>query len=401
MSASADGFLIENTLFEDNQVDNMAGSNPGTGGAIAVEQPWGMAALPAPGPMVIRNCTFRNNRAYRGGAVSSMISHGRMTIDACTFDSNTAYTVSTLGSGLGGALALRTRAMDRPFRGAASDSGASPHFAAHAAYDITSCVFTNNAATTRPRVGVGGTTGGGAIALWHGGYSVSIVNCSFEGNVAARGGALWYSGDSTVATPFLDAHGFVGPGGAPLATVDYWYRSKDTSTSDSLDYFVPKPTDVDDYLSLAPLAELSGYRVVVVGSTFVANVAAPSAHSGRALGGAVYVDCGELAVSASRLANNAARASAALDLGSSGGALFVTNDCATADFSTYETANVTLVDTYFDGNTAATRGGAVSLENAVGAAPGERTMLLSARGCAFNNSAPPPSPAASQLLGGA
>ena len=58
VAASAHGFLIENTLFLDNSVYNIVGGTPSSGGAIAIEQPWGMAALPVPGPMVIRNCTF-------------------------------------------------------------------------------------------------------------------------------------------------------------------------------------------------------------------------------------------------------------------------------------------------------------------------------------------------------
>jgi hypothetical protein len=316
-----------------------------------------------------------------------MISLGHMLVDGCTFDANQALANGDFVSGVGGAMHLQTRYGDRPFRGAPSDLGTSPQFEAHASYDIRNSVFTNNAAQPMTGNQAAGITAGGAIAASHGGLSLAITNCSFSQNAASRGGALWYAGQSSVSIFFLHSLGFTGPGGSPLDYEDVF------ATSDYVDYF--SASSNNDYTSLAPHTNVSGYRVVVTGSSFDSNVAAPALQSGRAMGGAVYVACGKLQVASSRFADNSAQPSALLDLGSSGGAVFVTNDCPTSDFAQYVTTNVTLTDSSFDGHTAASRGGAVAVEHAPSAPQNaERTMLLSVRNCSFSNSS-------TQLLGGA
>ena len=369
---------------------NTVGGTVNTGGAISVDQPWGMAALPAVGPMIIRNCTFQGNVGYRGGAVSSSISRGNFTIDGCLFEDNVAYATGTLGSGSGGALAIRTRFGDRPFQGAGGDSGADADFELHPSYFVTNCIFARNSASVLPGSKVEATTFGGAVALWHGGYRVWVLNCTFTDNTAVRGGAFWYSGASMVNIRFLDSLGFVGPAGNLLSA-----SSDVNPAAGILDYFFPSSSD--DYSSLAPLSNVSDYRVVVADSVFAGNTAAPTPTSGRALGGALYVECGDAVMLRCTVQNNIAQPNYAISLGSSGGAVFVTNVCDTSDFRAYLATNVTLVDTVFENNTAATRGGTVSAENAADAVPGERVMLLSLLRSVVSNS----SSSSSQLLGGA
>ena len=80
-------------------------------------------------------------------------------------------------------------------------------FPLHAHYMIKACAFSyNSAQPEKNRLARGIQTvasKGGAVAAENGGYGLSFAGCTFIGNSATNGGALYYNGNSIVKDFFL------------------------------------------------------------------------------------------------------------------------------------------------------------------------------------------------------
>ena len=199
---------------------------------------------------------------------------------------------------------------------------------------------------------------GGAVAAENGGYGLSFAGCTFIGNSATNGGALYYNGNSIVKDFFLVDTGL--------------YNISQIRYIDYLEYSVPDYAQVHpgalssdaDYLSLAPYAEETTYMLRIDSSVFDSNTASSGIAS--ASGGALHVDCGAALMSGSTFVRNSVRSvGTSFDVLNSGGALFATNDCLTADAVDLLTTNVTVLDCAFDSNSAYGSGAAVASHSIV------------------------------------
>lgn len=141
--ATAD-FSIENTQFVNNVVQDAAGGSWGnSGGAISIDQPFSALVYPfafkdAPDSrlpdtsdldwnpitatpnlielMQIRNCSFSQNEAARGGAIFLALNTGTLNITGSTFDANVALGTYNWLSALGGAIYAHEYTSSRPFK---------------------------------------------------------------------------------------------------------------------------------------------------------------------------------------------------------------------------------------------------------------------------------------------
>ena len=379
VATAADGFSIQNTQFINNVVQDAGGGSWGnSGGAISIDQPFSAMLYPigffdtdeihydmstwphAPRTftaMQIVNCTFSQNQASRGGAVFLSLNSGTLNITGSTFEDNAAVGTYNWLSALGGAIYAHEYVSSRPFKGLIGDY-ANIQFSYHAHYIISDCEFLNNAARPKQLFLTKGIQSvaakGGAVAAQSGGYGISFVRCNFSGNAAANGGALFYSGKSTVNDKFLFNEGL-------FATDDLKFPD-----SSYVDYAAVTHalSDFSDYLSLAPYAEDTTYLLHIEDSTFSDNIAISGVSA--ATGGALHVDCGTAVISGSVFrANTITSTGTSFDALNSGGALFATNDCLTADTTHLLTTNVTVLDSAFVQNQAYASGAAVASRNHV------------------------------------
>lgn len=144
--------------------------------------------------LTVNNCTFINNKASGGGAISNVRS--TLTVNGCTFIGNTA--------GSGGAINIET--------------------GTQAMYYVYNSTFIGNSATNY----------GGAIEQW-GGTSSTITGNTFIGNTALYGGALHkYGGTSEVHFNSFFGNTATGGGsdlchaGGPAINAQYnWFGSND------------------------------------------------------------------------------------------------------------------------------------------------------------------------------
>jgi predicted outer membrane repeat protein len=136
--------------------------------------------------LTLKNCRFLGNSAgHEGGAIYGMSSDFSLT--GCTFERNAAYAGGAIHQ-TAGTLTL----VDCTFEGNAAQEGGAVAFAVEKAA-MTRCVFKDNWAIT---------WGG---ALENGGAPLTLDQCTFTGNMANLGGAL-YAARLTAATA---APGFV------------------------------------------------------------------------------------------------------------------------------------------------------------------------------------------------
>ena len=432
------GFTISDSLFVGNAVRSTYSSLAHGGGAISIMQPFNtLNPKFAPNgtfpPMLIQNTLFENNIVHGlGGALYSQIGVGTLQVLNCTFDSNTAFGLGTATTGLGGAVAVTFVKFNSPFQGddinfhyndISKSQGKKPDlanadFPLHAHYFFSDTAFTKNSAfpllATLPS-----PTAGGALFLGGGGYGATLARCNFSFNTASRGGALYYRGQSVESVFILEELGLhVIPNNTHGVTVTSETESgniitttefmtgpiKEQEFTDDGEYYITIPAFAyhrfrdDDYLalqpanadynSLAPVAQESGYMVSLADCSFGSNNATFLAPETAGRGGAVYVACGALSASGTSFVSNAALAGTGFSagLGSYGGAVYATNECPTPDLTTFVTTNVTLLNSVFRNNSAASEGGAVAVENSdPSAQQSAASIVVSATGTTFDS----------------
>jgi predicted outer membrane repeat protein len=167
--------------------------------------------------------SFSNNTSGRNGGAIRAKDAGDVNVDGCSFKGNSSYSYKTPADESGGAIGSidgNLYVSDSVFDSNFGQIGGGAIFF-HAPFDdlstyvmtVDRSVFTNNLA---------GPFGGGAIVMVaadvHAGSYASIQDCTFTGNLAGQGGAIYESSFNTVAKRCL-FHGNAAAqwGGAVLA----------------------------------------------------------------------------------------------------------------------------------------------------------------------------------------
>jgi hypothetical protein len=402
--------VITRTSFINNSVTNSNGASVNFGGAIAGAAPFDMASTQYPGTTLISNCTFSGNLVSgQGGAIWWTPVFGALTVTDSTFSSNVAWDNGLTNSGMGGALffdqfngqynsqrhisksatnlansvadVYSENFYDSTTVGgkvyAASDAGRMT-YSLHATYVVQRCSFTNNQAIRKPRNAGSSGSQGGALTIKDGIMTVSVVNCTFTANTANEGGAVFYAGSGFLVaytligkisnqagpllsgqmlTDFLSAYqtGISLKDGTPLTSFyDYKWGQEINST------LFP----VGDYVSLAPIADLTGLSLSITGSSFVNNVAFTGGK--LAAGGAVHSRCGSTIIQGSTFTSNSAEDTSPTAALATGGAVYVTNACGGPDFLSFIVTKLSVASSTFTSNSAYGRGGAIIVSNALG-----------------------------------
>ena len=395
VATAAAGFSIQHTQFFNNIVEETAGSFGNSGGAISIDQPFSAMVYPiafkdAPDArkpdfssfptkphivelMQILNCTFMQNQAARGGALFLALNAGTVIVTGSTFERNVALGTRNWLSALGGAIYVHEYSNSRPFKALIGDYDYSlapeenfpnTRFPLHPHYMFTDCHFLNNAARPKSlfldKAIESVAAKGGAVAAQAGGYGISFDHCTFVGNSATNGGAMFYSGNSVTNDMFLFNQGIFNK-----SQVKAYNPAKDAFDYGLLDYAqLGDSSFAEDYLSLAPYAEETTYLLRIDSCAFSNNSA--TSGTAAATGGALQVDCGTAVISGSLFsANSIASTGTSYDALNSGGAVFATNDCLTADAANLLTTNVTVLNSTFVLNHASASGAAVSAMNHV------------------------------------
>jgi CSLREA domain-containing protein len=169
------------------------------------------------GTVTVANCTFSNNSAVTGGAVSAF-NRSALTITGSTFSDNYAsHHGGAVAAGIWGTLDIA----DSTFSGNTSP-GTGGGVSSGAELTIESSTFSGNSST--------GSHGGG---LWIGSGVATIVNSTFSGNSAMQpfngwGGGLGTANESTVSVinSTFSGNGAVLGGGI--------YKNNDTSSTYTL-----------------------------------------------------------------------------------------------------------------------------------------------------------------------
>jgi predicted outer membrane repeat protein len=178
-STSIDGFTIEK-----GRAQGVSSADAGRGG--------GLLAVGGDHPVVVRNCTFRENEArLSGGALHADLYHTLLDVERCQFIDN----LVTNSGGNGGGAAAFTGAVSATFRDCTFTDNSAPHSGGGAIADysekallIEDCEFRSNSAP----LGYGGaiahfaaTPGAGSQPTF-----LTVRRSSFADNVASRGGAI-------------------------------------------------------------------------------------------------------------------------------------------------------------------------------------------------------------------
>ena len=288
------GFSISDSSFVGNAVQSTYASLAHGGGAVSIMQPFNsMQFVPEDGalpPMLIQNTVFEQNVVNGlGGALYSQLGVGTLQVLNCSFISNIAYGLGTATTGLGGAVAVTFMKFNSPFLGSNISHYFNPQdlasglpdlenadFALHAHYTISDTAFTNN--TALPLLAtVPSPTSGGALFFGGGGYGATMTRCNLTSNTAARGGAIYYRGQSVESVLVLDdiglhvtpynTHGVQGsdagipiptgpiaqaPSGAvtDLAFVDSAAFTEHFNELQHADYLALQPTNADYNVSV-------------------------------------------------------------------------------------------------------------------------------------------------------
>jgi hypothetical protein len=109
------------------------------------------------------------------------------------------------------------------------------------------------------------------------------------------------------------------------------------------------------------MATQSGYELLVLGSVFVSNTADPGTLV--PLGGAVFIACGTSLLTRVNFTNNGLSGLQEGASLASGGGLYVTNACFTADLDGLLVTSVSIMSSIFDSNIAPLNGGAVAVQH--------------------------------------
>jgi len=261
---NTNGLVIENNRFEHNECGNL-------GGGLNVESE-SLALL------AIRECTFTDNAAIRGGGLN--IQNSECTVEDCTF----LYNITPQhGGGMRYDATAGTQSIELKgsyFEGNISSFGGGLFFEARSddnSFTISDCQFTGNISDNL-QPGWGQAGGGASISDWpntnNNFYSMS--NCRFQENTStAYGGGLivFISGNSSNLEfqnlIFLENTSDIGSGAMDL-TSDF-STSNSTTLIDSC-HFERNTSDFIGGLAIyagyegAPSGE---YRVT--NSTFIAN----------------------------------------------------------------------------------------------------------------------------------
>ena len=147
----------------------------------------------------VRNCTFQNNQAGKGGAVYNMVSRSfpprrdaaraAPLFVACRFlDNHARGRGGAVANDLGTSPTLRGRAF---LRNRCDDKGGAIYNDFGCSPIVVNCLFAENQATTAGAIGNDG------------GSSPRIVHCTFSRNVAAEEGAALYQGTGPANNPLV------------------------------------------------------------------------------------------------------------------------------------------------------------------------------------------------------
>ena len=213
-------------------------------------------------------------------------------------------------------------------------SGLNLTYSDHAHLTLESCNFTNNAAISMGQRGP--TSQGGAVFLDHFSGRVDITGCIFASNTAYTGGALYYDGSGAISYNQLLALPMALPGWATYPSnsslAGPYSRDILTGDYDYWDYnFYVKPftrtdSSSNDYISLEPFADVTGYALSITDSRFTNNVAQVDKQGGAgAEAGALYVACGAVNLLRTTFQGNSA------PCGNVGSAVLAANGCPTPD----------------------------------------------------------------------
>ncbi|MCA8961393.1 MAG: hypothetical protein KDC38_12805 [Planctomycetes bacterium] len=192
---------------------------------------WGSGLLNDGGSPTIRNCTFRRNYAYRGGAIYN--GGPTITVENCTFVDNIAW----LGFGAGifsdtGNLVVRDcHFTNNEAVGGGSSEGGGAGIATwiNATMDVARCTFVNNTARNFYASGDSAAAKGAGIFSFG---PATIVDCLFDGNDAHAGAGIYNFGNGTVIANCLFQDNSVqaydvspavsqGGGGAGVAVISF------------------------------------------------------------------------------------------------------------------------------------------------------------------------------------
>jgi predicted outer membrane repeat protein len=337
-------YIVQVTLLAGNVVDQSSG----------LPLPYSLPlSSSSPGHGLIFGCTFSNNVAtFSGGAIYSRLTIGSVVIDSCLFMGNVVGQASVIpksGVGVsGGAISLKGQ-----YTGNYRVINAAP-FSVRAKYVLRRTVFSGNSAgilTGSSATNPFPTTSGGAIFSSFSGLSLHIENCTFSGNAAHQGGAVFFSSTSEMANILTEDPEHT------TSSYDYYGSTSSTTTSSAQVKVLYASSD----LSSVPRATETGYGLSISGSTFNGNTALGGY---LASGGALFVSCALVNVSTSTFANNSVTdpTPPAQPGVSTGGAIVATNDCLTSNAVTHPTVTALVVDSCaFISNYAAYRGGAIAL----------------------------------------
>lgn len=225
-------------------VNNTAGTT-GIGGALAI------TAVHVPGvsgPISIRGCNFRGNRAAVAGAINT---RGLTLVTDSTFENNAAV------GGAGGSFVIT------------GGGGAVRNFSTPEGTRYERCVFRGN------RVENAAGKGGGAVRNYRG--SADFVDCLFESNFADRlpGGALMFLGRLTSEPPSFSVRGcrFVNnsvvPGGRGGAIAD---ESRIDLTVEDCE-FIGNTAENGGHISLLGAQDVAILRSNFTGGGAISNAA--------------------------------------------------------------------------------------------------------------------------------
>lgn len=251
--------------------------SPGSGG--------GFRSHEATGQTTFTGCTFESNTAWSGGAIS--IRHGDVgfVAEQCVFNGNQI-------SGAGGAITVFDMsgvsvlsgcvfANNCVSQGAGGIGGAV--YASSAAFDITGCLFVDNAAYV-----------GGAVAMKDTDeFALSaLTNCLFAGNAAQhRGGAVYWEGTGAPTFTGCDFEGNSADRGGAVALravfddIDATFQ--DCTFSDNLAYLRGGAIHLD---AQAPAS--GDARASLLSCTLMNNTAAVDGGAAVALSGDLMLfDC--------------------------------------------------------------------------------------------------------------
>jgi len=338
-------FSLLGCSFLNNSVIQTTGRIPARanyGGAVSIEQSTSAFYLSGtPGTGLIKNSLFSGNVANQGGgAVYGRVIVGNVTVDGCVFENNVAGQVavatitSSDGNTISGGALFLTHAPGLNFHYLA--------FSSRAYYLFFNTSFISNSAGIP--AGPGATlpfppATGGAIFSGGAGFRIGLLNCTFKGNSAHQGGALFVDGRTLVPKLVTEV--------------------QTTTTSTSGDYATSEQV-TDFNAASGNLAFLTGYGTFISNTQFLDNMAVGGFFSS---GGAIFLTCAQMNISRSLFVGNSVPDPAPPGQPgvSAGGAILATNDCSNHYSSLPIVTPLFIAETDFIANAASYFGSAIAL----------------------------------------